>query len=127
MIKDVLFDGEKVGTIEVNKKGLYYHFICKCRFAEQGKYRIVVSCGNKSVSLGLCVPKGKEFGFETSVPIKRFADGNMVFHAVTDEEIRFYAITQESAFDHITELRKAKYAVREGKAGVVITDRLSDR
>lgn len=126
MFKDVFMDGKKVGTIEVSVKGLYYHFSCQCRFNDHRKHRIIVKCANQMISLGICVPCGQEYGFRTSMPMNRFPKSDMSFIAFAEED-QFYPVASQSPFQYISKLRKARFSVKDGQVGVVVTEKWSDQ
>lgn len=126
MFSNVFMEGNKVGTIEVSVKGLYYHFSCLCRFNDHRKHRILAKCGNQIISLGICVPCGQGYGFKTSIPMYRFPEKEMSFEAFIEEDL-FYPVVSQSPFQYITKLRKGRFSVRDGQKGLLVTEKWSNQ
>ena len=76
---NIFRDGECVGNADVKKKGLYYHFSCRCDLRERERIHLKVSCDSRVTDLGLCVPMDGSFGVETSVPIRKIGSGTPEF------------------------------------------------
>ena len=122
---DIYLDGRVVGTAYVNREGLYYKFRCSCMFGEKGIYKLIVRCGQQKESLGICLPQGESFGLEKRVPVKRLGEGTMQFTAVSQNAgspERFVPLQEETPFEWISKLKKARFEIREGIMGLVISD-----
>lgn len=114
-----------VGQAQVARQGLYYYIQCFCELNSDTIYRIVVTCGEKRLDLGVCVPTGKSFGLSTKVAIKRLGEGGFKFSLISQSEMRkstFYPISTEAGFDQIELLPCAFFAKRNGQIGAVVYD-----
>ena len=120
---DILLGGQSVGTVEVSKEGLYYHFDCRCAFTGTVMYRIAVKCGETEINLGIPAPEDGKFVLRTKIPIKRVGEGELSFRAVpkhADLTQNFVPISPEEPFAYLQRLQNAFLQVREGKVGVII-------
>ena len=99
---------EKIGTAEVVQQGLYYRIRCLCNLSGNVPMRIIVK-GDNTVDLGLCVPIGKGFGLESSIPIKKIGKGELQFQVIPKHERQQHieAISPEKPFSDITRLKDA--------------------
>lgn len=79
---DITFESSPVGMAQMEKQGLYYRFVCRCRLPEEGLYRIHVIYGDKREDLGICVPVDGVFGMDKMVSAKRLGEGTPAFELV---------------------------------------------
>ncbi len=79
---DITFEAAPVGTARMEKQGLYYRFVCRCRLPEEGLYRIHVILGDKREDLGICVPVDGTFGMDKMISAKRLGGGTPAFELV---------------------------------------------
>lgn len=117
----VLSGDASIGTACVKRCGLYYHIRCRCDLTGSAKYKVVLSCGDKQESLGLCVPVDGRFGLETHVPIKRIGEGEFTFRAVpkhAELQDRFEPVSEHEPFHYIARLGNAYLARRNDIVGV---------
>lgn len=120
---DILLAEQPIGTAFVKREGLYYSFRCCCRLSGQVIYKLIVTCAEKQESLGICVPRGKDFGLETRLPVKRLGEGKLSFYAVprhTELKGRFVPIRAEEPFAYIDKLQKAHLEIRGSQIGIVL-------
>ena len=121
----VRFGHADVGKVQVQRQGLYYRFICRCRMTGDVVCRLVVVCGGRQENLGIVVPEGNGFGLDTTVPVKRLGEGEPEFSLVPRHEIAlgtFVPISPEEPFAYISRLKDAYFERRYGQAGIVIRD-----
>jgi len=122
---DITIGDQVIGQATAERKGLYYHFICSCKLSGEVIYRVVVSCGEKEESLGVCIPSENGFGLQTRIPVKRLGEGNLVFRAVpkhTELKGKFVPLSPDKPFDCIDKLHRAYLAVRGSAVGVVLEE-----
>lgn len=121
-----VFLGEQsIGKMQVQRQGLYYRFICRCRLTGEVIYKLLVSCGNHQESLGIFVPMEGGFGLDTKLPVKRLGEGTPVFRAVPKHKElseKFVPIYPEEPFSYIAKLKDAYLARENGQLGVMITE-----
>ena len=79
---EIMLGGESVGQAVVRRQGLYYRFSCRCDLSGEVIYRITVTCGGKSESLGIPVPKDGQFHLDTKLAASRLGEGEPKFAAV---------------------------------------------
>lgn len=122
----VLLGEQKVGQVQVTRKGLYYHFSCHCRLESEKIYRLYVSCGSENLNLGVPIPCQGDFQLETQIPIKRLGDGEMSFQLRTPNEqqknSKFCPIYPEEPFAYITRLKNAHLVRQNGQKGILLTE-----
>lgn len=122
---DIMLAGESIGAATVSREGLYYKFCCRCHLTGDVIYRLSVSCGSKTVDLGVCVPVDNGFGIETRVPVKQLGEGKLSLSAVPKHQQlrgRFVPICADEPFDYITRLQQAYLEVRGEQMGIVFAD-----
>ena len=122
---DIMLADKPIGTASVKREGLYYSFRCHCRLSGDVIYKLVVSCGDKAESLGVCVPRGNSFGLETRLPVKRLGEGSLAFRAVPKHmelEGRFVPIRADEPFAYIDRLHKAHLEIRGNQTGILFPE-----
>ena len=119
----VFSGGEEIGKVWVHRQGLYYHICCRCALTGAIPYKLQATCAEKTVDLGLCVPKGQDFGVDTSIPIKRLGEGMLSFQLMPrhkKSEGRFVPISPEEPFHYISQLQQAHLSKQDGVVGIVL-------
>ena len=114
---------EACGKVQVLRQGLYYRFLCRCRFRCEGICRLQVSCGGKQTDLGILVPVEEGFGLDRKIPVKHFGEGNPEFRICLNQRVkeeRFVPICPEEPFAYIAKLKDAYLVHRNGQAGILI-------
>ena len=122
---EILLGGQGIGKAKVDRQGLYYAISCRCRLSGEVVYKVTVSCGENTESLGILVPEGGAFVLTTRIPIKRLGEGTLMFHAVprhTQIQGRFMPVTPEEPFAYLSRLGNAFMEVRNGQVGVILSD-----
>ena len=119
-----VFLGEKaVGTVEMQKEGLYVHFSCRCRPVHRDMIRLWMICGEKEIDLGLCVPMDGGFGTEKRIPAKLCGPGEPTFCLRHKDDIlrgRFIPLSPEEPFQYLHKLETAFLERRGTRLGIVI-------
>ena len=122
---EIMLGGESVGQAVVRRQGLYYRFSCRCDLSGEVIYRIPVTCGGKSESLGIPVPKNGEFYLDTRLAASRLGEGEPKFAAVPrrpDLGGMFVPISPEEPFRYLHRLENAFLARKDGQLGIVIPE-----
>lgn len=122
---EIMLGGESVGQAVVRRQGLYYRFSCRCDLSGEVIYRITVTCGGKSESLGIPVPKNGEFYLDTRLAASRLGEGEPKFAAVPrrpDLGGMFVPISPEEPFRYLHRLENAFLARKDGQLGIVIPE-----
>jgi len=122
---DVMIGSRKAGSVQVERQGLYYRFACRCSLSGKTVHRLVVICGNNRTDLGICVPVDGRFGVDKRIPCKQFSGEKPEFLLITKEpnpERRFVPVYPEEPFTYMTRLKNAFMEIRDGQAGLVISE-----
>lgn len=123
-VYEIYLNNKSVGQAQVEKMGLYYRFLCRCRLPQGKIYRIWVSCGGKEESLGIPVPKGNVFILETRLPVSRMGKGDFSFRAADKEAGgRFYPVSPERPFPCMLRLREGQWRKEKGVVGIYIPEK----
>ena len=119
----VYFGSQLAGKIQVSRKGLYYHFSCRCQLSGAVVCRLRVICDGKEHNLGILVPIEDGFGLEKMVSIKKFGKGLPEFNIIpktTEAEGNFVPIYPDEPFAYIDKLKSCFLIRKYGQAGVLI-------
>ena len=119
----VMLNGQHTGKVCVTRRGLYYHFSCRCRLPREDICRLMVSCGTVRESLGVLVPADGEFGLETRIPVKQIGEGELCFTVTGKQEPakgRFVPIRADEPFAYISRLKESFLIRKEGQPGIRI-------
>ncbi len=122
---DVKIGDIKVGEVAVEKQGLYYRFSCRCHLSGKTMHRAVVICGGVRVDLGICVPVDGRFGVDKKLPCKNFAPGKPEFLLLpkgNERSGKFVPVYPEEPFAYMSKLKNAFLEIRDGQAGILITE-----
>lgn len=122
---DILLAESVIGTATVKRTGLYYIFHCRCSLSGDVLYKIIVQCGERQESLGICVPQERGFGIETKVPTKRLGEGKFIFRLVPKHAAltgRFVPVRAEEPFAYIDKLHKAHLEIHAKQPGIVFLE-----
>lgn len=117
-----VFQGERaVGTIRVERLGLYYHFSCRCRPEGKQLLRLWMRRGRQETDLGLCVPVEGAFGTEKRIPVKQCGEGGPAFFLCAPHvRHQFIPLAPEEPFRYIHRLENAYLEQRGNTLGIVI-------
>lgn len=121
---DIKFKDMIVGQAEVDKVGLFYRIVCRCRLAKIQSYRIVVQGDGGEEDLGILIPNGEQYVLTASFPVKRIGDHICGFYITerNQPEHRFVEILEDRPFLQLELLEKC-YCGRNGnRTGVYIKD-----
>ena len=120
---EVFLDEKAVGTVEMQKEGLYVRFCCRCRPGDPVMIRLWMICGEKETDLGLCVPMDGAFGTEKRIPAKLCGPGEPTFCLRHKDDIlrgKFIPLSPEEPFQYLHKLETAFLEKRGTRLGIVI-------
>lgn len=123
---DIQLAGERIGTGQVWREGLYTCFDCRCRLSGEMVYRITARCGEKTVHLGIPVPEGDRFVLRTRIPTKRLGEGPLTLRVEPKRdslEGKFVPLSPEEPFRYLRRLEDAFLQRRDGQPGLVLKER----
>ena len=121
----ILLGTEVAGQATVDKQGLYYCFSCRCQLTGEVIYRITVTCGAHSESLGIPAPEGRQFSLKAKIPASRFEEGEPTFRLVprhTSVGENFIPLSPETPFPYLKRLERAYLAKKDGQLGIVFRE-----
>ena len=122
-VYEIWDNGRTVGKATVEKHGLYYRISCRCTLTGAVMHRIVASCGEKRVDLGVCIPMAGQFGLNIQIPCKRIGEGELCFHLLPKHDSlsgQFVEVYPEEPFAYLSRLKGAFLTQQMGKLGIVI-------
>lgn len=114
-----------IGSVTVERQGLYYRIRCRCSLTGEVMHHLVVSCGEKREDLGTLVPFDGAFGLDKRVPVKKLGDGEPKFQLLPKHSSpngKFYPIYPEEPFSYLSRLKDAYLEVRNGQLGLIIPE-----
>lgn len=114
---------DTVGKLEIQKAGLYYHFLCRCKMKDSAVYRLNIQCADDQIRIGVPVPDGTGYLLERKLPVKLFSGPvKDVYLSPMHETVegRFVPLSPEEPFGYIADLEKGFLSHRDGKIGVFI-------
>ena len=114
-------DAKVVGQAEVAQEGLYYRFSCQCTPPDEGIHRIIVSDGNGTADLGICVPAGEQFCLVRRIPVKYLPGEKLTFTLVSkDKKETGIPVRNDEPFPALDILNRAHLQERDAGAEIVI-------
>ena len=75
----VIYRGEQVGKLQMQKQGLYCRLQCRCQLPGDDIYRLKMLTGEDSTHIGVLVPEGDGFLLDKKIPAKRIPSGELSF------------------------------------------------
>lgn len=75
----VMYRGEQVGKLQMQKQGLYCRMQCRCQLPGDDIYRLKMLQGKESIHIGVLVPEGDGFLLDKRIPAKRIPAGELHF------------------------------------------------
>ncbi|MBQ8238661.1 MAG: hypothetical protein IJZ39_11010 [Oscillospiraceae bacterium] len=120
---DVRMGDRPVGTVKVEKEGLYYRFSCRCSLSGEVLCRLWLRSGGKEIDLGLCVPMEAGFGTEKRMPVRQCGEDAPEFFLRpkgADTRGNFVPISPEEPFRYLHRLENAFLERRGSRLGIVI-------
>ena len=116
----IICKNKPVGTAQVTVEGLYYRIRCWCTQEARPPRRILMRSEAASVDLGICLPDGQQFIMNTRIAAKRLGEGAFSFHMSAPEYEKgiFYVVETNKPFPHLSSLKRARFTVQDGKAGL---------
>lgn len=119
----ITMNGNPVGKMSVERKGLYYRFCGRCSLNRDGIYRAAVTCGTHQERLGVLIPEGDSFCVRTSLPVKRIGEGELSFQVLSDHATPtgvFVPIIPEEPFAYIARLKDSFLETQGNQTGIRI-------
>lgn len=106
---------ENVGSVVVTRKGLFYHFLCRCDLTGEVMFRLKMLCDEKETDLGILTPVDGQFGVNTKMNIKNAGQGRPQFILKPNRNVpseQLIRICPEDPFAYLSRLQDA-YLVQQ--------------
>lgn len=112
----ILENDSVIGTVCVEKAGLYYRFNCVCSPRKPGKCHICLRADGKILDLGLCVPEQDHFALRTSIPVKYIPTGKLEFYLVDlAANDHIIPVSDHQPFEKLQMLKTARLVRQSGQ------------
>ena len=88
-------------------------------------YKLQLTCGNHSTSLGILVPISEVFGLDTRLSVRQAGEGDMDFQLIPKEEElsgTFIPICPEEPFAYISRLKDSFLCIQDSQPGILIKE-----
>lgn len=116
---DLYYNKNRVGMVNISRKGMYYMLMCRFCVQEGHRFRLYCSDGSNCTELGLCVRYGHEFGIERCLPVKVIGTDNLRFYLMLDErQDVFLRVDSDNPFPALDKLLTGRFSVQEGAKGI---------
>ena len=118
---------DEIGTVDIQKNGLYYRVNCRCRLSGHIVYCLVATSDTGKVNLGILVPENGFFCLRTSLPVKKLSVQNLKFTVEPkhlQEDQLFVPIRAEEPFLYLERLHNAYLRTKGMQTGVVFADKV---
>lgn len=146
----VMYRGEQVGKLQMQKQGLYCRMQCRCQLPGDDIYRLKMLQGKESIHIGVLVPEGDGFLLDKRIPAKRIPAGELHFvvrgsrepeepeekpeekpeqiqeqtqeqtQESIPEEQEFVPICEEEPFPALEQVRDSILAWQDGQPGIFL-------
>ena len=120
---EICMSGKRLGTVRVQRVGLYVSFSCRCELSGEGMYEVMLRCGGRVICLGLLAPTDGRFGLEKRLSASSLGQEEPEFFLQSryaPQTDRFVPIRPEEPFAFLALLADARMAVREGEVGLLL-------
>lgn len=128
----VSYGKEAVGKVQLQKQGLYYRVIFRCRLRDSGIFRLYAAWNGGKENLGVVLPEGDGYVLDRKIPVNRFMEDGLHFYVSSEGGYRrerdegvFCPISPEEPFLYIDRLKTAFLQSENGKIGIR-TEQISD-
>lgn len=117
--------GQPVGQATVERRGLYWHFSCRCDLSGETVCRVLLTWGGEERNLGILVPEGGEFVLNTKVAASKLPATTPEFCVRPrhpELKGKFIPLRPEEPFEYLHRLEEAFLARQNGELGIVIPE-----
>lgn len=88
---EVYFGDDRIGTIRLSRRGLYYDLNCRCRNCGDEMMELVAKGRDFQEKLGILAPVEDGIGLERKIPVKH----------LREEVLRFFVIPRNTDTQHL--------------------------
>lgn len=117
----VRLEEKEIGTVQVNRKGLYYQITCSVNIPKGCYYHLFAVSDKDEFDLGLCVP-GDQYGFTTNQPVKKFTSDEYTFILSKKKNDHCVPVFADKPFLYLHKLHSGRYMVCDGIPSIVFSE-----
>lgn len=112
---EVCFENKPVGTVTMEKNGLYIRIHCVCRSVLPGFYNLILLSDEESIDLGLLSPVTGGFGVSTRIPAAKIGKRNRFYILNAKKNSRICVAADPTVpFAYLSDILKLKVQ-KDGK------------
>ena len=123
-MREIYWEDRAIGTVNMDKEGLYYRISCACKPEHEGRYHIVICSEAACIDLGLCVPNGNTYTLVTRIPIKRLKGNTLRFTLQNTGkkavDICCIPVSADSPFPFLHKLKASRFLYKSGMPTIII-------
>ena len=120
---NVYLQDKVVGTCRMWREGLYCRVSCRCAGVGEDICRLVLENGEGVLDLGILVPVEGGFGLDRKLPARQLPPGDPRFFVRQSGHQRaehFIPVRPDEPFEYLSRLTEARFAWRDGQAGIIL-------
>lgn len=119
---DIFLGQDVMGSVNIEREGLYYHFRCSCQLPSASIYYVILQNGNKEFNLGVCIPDGNTFRAYKRIAMKQFDNEDFKFNLVPKQKTSktLVAVDPAKPFEHLQDLENARLDLSNDTTQIVI-------
>lgn len=117
----IYMENVEVGSVRVERQGLYYCVHCSCKQDNSAPYRVFINSECSQRDLGICPPGGQ---ITVRFPVKKIGEGELVFFAAEETSKNFdgWLIQEDVPFPYLKKLPQAYLRQCDGKSFLAFKD-----
>ena len=118
----VLFNGARVGSVELDRDGAYYRVNCSCSLSTKQMCRLAAESGGKKFRLGLLIPRDGLFHTKSRLRVSEISLADLCFCVMIEQsttDAEGYPVFENAPFDHLAELDTAKLVIGDQQIRVI--------
>lgn len=123
MCYDIYIGPNEIGKAEMIREGLYIRIRCFCNIKKKGIYRIYMCGSNKTVDLGVCVPRNSGYAVNTKIAAKEIPEGLIQFEVKNSLDLcedSFIKLDPDRPFLQLSKLKRVRLKYHNGERMLII-------
>lgn len=116
-------DGKEIGSVAVETSGLYLKIWCQCYNLTAGFHRLHMIYQDKTIILGLLIPKNKEFVLDKTIPRKSAGFGTPEFVVISGErdlDNTIVRLQPGTPIEYLETIRSWKLCNSDGESSISV-------
>lgn len=122
-----MLESKNIGTVRIEKEGMYYKIFYKCNLPDDHIYRLVLLNGDDSFDLGICIPSKGSYHLAGRISTKNLQANifSFVLSEVRKKTDRF-PVETGIPFEKLDQLEYAHLETKNENA-IIVIDQFQDR